>query len=251
MVSPLTHWAAVVGRYLQGGDADLAERAERVEGAAETRPEGKFGKKEALYLPQTPFPPTLWRTSCGRCRFWHEGEPGEPGTCHIVGREGDPFGGEAIHYRGWCAFWMPPPGEPVLAWIGERLHPDGRASVRGEYDTELSMKARRRKRTNHPRTEPRARRAAIDDEDLAGADADEDGDGTGADDDSSSETSDHSSSETGDDSSSGMDGGKGSETDGGRRLGTTDDGPEEMDDDVRGGTDADDRPTDRGTDDGG
>lgn len=161
MVSLLTHAPKVILAYLRQGERGLAEIEEEVEGAAHGQPGGKFGKKQAAYSPQAPFPPTLWRTSCGRCRFWEEGEPGEPGHCHIVGRDGDPFGGESIHYRGWCGFWMPPKGEPPFAWVTERLRPDGKSSIRGEYDPEMTMKERQRKVRAKELTEPNARREAI------------------------------------------------------------------------------------------
>lgn len=161
MVSPLTHWTTVVGRYLQRGEAGLAELEEQLESEAHEQLSGKFSKKQAAYVPQTPLPPTLWRTSCGRCRFWEEGEPGEPASCYIVGREEDSYGGEAIHYRGVCGFWMPPRGEPPFAWVKQRLRPDGKTSVRGEYDPELTAKERQRKPQTKTPTEPDARREAI------------------------------------------------------------------------------------------
>lgn len=161
MVSPLTHWATVLSTYLRRGEEGLSGVEDRLESTAHEQPNGKFSKKRARYLPQAPIPPTLWRTSCGRCRFWEEGEPGEPGRCHIVGREDDPYGGEAIHYRGWCAFWMPPAGEPPFAWIKERFRPDGKSSVRGEYDHEMTEKERQRKERARVYTEPDARRKAI------------------------------------------------------------------------------------------
>lgn len=158
MVSALTHWASVLTAYRRRGAKGLDDVADRLEAAAQEQPDGKFSKARALYLPQAPLPPTLWRTSCGRCRFWHEGGPGEAGRCHIVGREGDPFGGERIHYRGWCALWMPPAGEPAFAWMAERLRPDGRSSVRGAYDPETTEKERRRRERAPAPTEPDARR---------------------------------------------------------------------------------------------
>lgn len=161
MPSPATHIPAVIRTYLRRGEAGLAELEDTVEEEAHRQPGSKFSKKQALYLPQAPVPPTLWRTSCGRCRFWEDGEPGEPGHCHIVGREGDRFGGEAIHYRGWCAYWMPPRGEPPFAWVRERLRPDGKSSVRGKYDPELTEKERRRKARTTVQIEPDARREAI------------------------------------------------------------------------------------------
>lgn len=170
MPSIITHAPNVIRTYLRRGEDGLAEIQTELEHEVSDRPGGKFGKREALYLPQAPVPPTLWRTSCGRCRFWEKGEPGEPGRCHIVGREGDRFGGEAIHYRGWCGFWMPPAGEPPFAWIHQRLDPDGKTSVRGVYDPETTAKERQREQgTQVPTepdaqvtTEPDARRAAID-----------------------------------------------------------------------------------------
>jgi len=164
MVSPLTHWAAVLGTYARGGEDSLDDVADRIEAAAHDRPGGKFGKAEALYLPQAPFPPTLWRTSCGRCRFYEEGAPGEPGQCHVVGREGDRAGGEAIHYRGWCTYWMPPAGEPALAWLRQRLAPDGRTEVRGEYDPTPTAREAHQSEPGWVRTEPEARKDADDGE---------------------------------------------------------------------------------------
>jgi hypothetical protein len=182
MVSPLTHAPTVLAAYLRDGEEGLAEVADRLEEAAHDRPNRKFSKRRALYLPQAPVPPTVWRTSCGRCRFWEAGAPGEPGECHVVGREDDPFGGEAIHYRGWCAFWMPPKGEPAFAWIRERLRPSGKTTVRGKYDPELTERERRREERAALPTEPDARRAAVcGDGDEAEADGDEaerDADGT-------------------------------------------------------------------------
>lgn len=165
MVSVLTHAPAVVWRYLRDGEAGLSDVEAAVEAAAHERPGGKFSKGEARYLPQAPLPPTLWRTSCGRCRFWEAGGPGEPGRCHIVGREDDPAG-EAVHYRGWCAYWMPPAGEPAFAWIRQRLQPDGRSSVRGQFDPEQTRKRRQRQgdRERHGparTTEPAARSEAV------------------------------------------------------------------------------------------
>lgn len=161
MTSQVTHAPKLIRAYLQQGEEGLAEIEEQIESEAHERPNGKFSKKRALYLPQAPFLPTIWRTSCGRCRFWEEGEPGESGHCHIVGREDDPFGGEAIHYRGWCGFWMPPEGEPAFAWINERLRPDGTSSVRGEFDPEMTAKGRRRAVRASIPTEPDARQDAI------------------------------------------------------------------------------------------
>lgn len=133
MVSPVTHAPTAILRYLLAGEDGLARVTERLHRAASRRPGGKFGKAEARYLPQTPFPPLLWRPQCGRCRFYDEGSPGNPATCHLVGREGDRWGGEAIHPRAWCAFYVPPEGEPAFEWFRERLNPTGTTSVRGEY----------------------------------------------------------------------------------------------------------------------
>lgn len=154
---------SVLTAYTQHGHEGLEDVQERLESAAHDQPEGKFSKKQAIYLPQAPFPPTVWRTSCARCRFWEAGEPGNPGQCHIVGREEDRFGGDDIHYRGWCAYWMPPNGEPAFAWMKERLRPSGKISVRGEYDPDLTEKKRRRQDQERKQimTEPDARRAAI------------------------------------------------------------------------------------------
>lgn len=138
MVNWLGHPPRVLSAYLRRGEAGLTDIEERLHEEAHDQPEGKFGKREVAYLPQSPFPPLLWQNRCGRCRFWEEGSPGEPGTCHIVGREGDPFGGEAIHPRGWCGLFTPASGEPAFAWFHERLNPDGASSVRGLYQPWLA-----------------------------------------------------------------------------------------------------------------
>lgn len=132
--------------YLTGGEAGLARVADDLHDRAHRQPGGKFGKRETAYLPQSPLPPAMWRYSCQRCRFYREGAPGEPARCHVVGREGEPFGGERIHPEGWCGLWTPPEGEPAFAWFRERLRPDGKSSVRGEYDPALTQKERLRRR---------------------------------------------------------------------------------------------------------
>lgn len=137
MVSVLTHTPKTVLSYLLAGEDGLSRVGDRLHRAAHERPGGKFGKTEARYLPQTPFPPLLWQPQCGRCRFYEDGAPGEPATCHLVGREGDRWGGEAIHPRGWCAYYLPPEGEPAFEWYRERLNPIGTTSVRGEYRPRL------------------------------------------------------------------------------------------------------------------
>ncbi len=133
MASALTHAPTALLRYVLQGEDGLADVAERLHEAAHDRPGGKFGKDESLYLPQSPFPPLLWRPKCERCRFYEDGAPGDPAMCHIVGREGDRWGGEAIHPRGWCAYYLPPEGEPAFEWFRERLDPSGAETVRGEY----------------------------------------------------------------------------------------------------------------------
>lgn len=138
MVSAIDHQADVLLAYYRDGERGLADVADRLHDGAHSQPGERFGKRQARYLPQSPFLPLLWRYQCGRCRFWEEGGPGEAGRCHVVGREDDPWGGEAIHPRGWCGLWMPPAGEPAFAWLRERLHPDGASNVRGEYRPALA-----------------------------------------------------------------------------------------------------------------
>lgn len=143
--SVLAHQARLLRAYLTAGEDGVSRVADRIHDRAHRQPGGTFGKREAAYLPASPVPPVLWRYSCERCRFYREGEPGEPATCDIVGREGDPWGGDAIHPEAWCGLWTPPAGEPALAWVRERLRPDGKSSVRGEYDPALAQKERLRK----------------------------------------------------------------------------------------------------------
>ena len=128
-----SHAGKMLMAYLKNGEEGLSKVAEDIHDHAHDQPGEKFGKKEAMYLPQSPFPPNMWVNTCGRCRFWEEGAPGEGGKCHVVGRKGDRFGGEHIHPRGWCKLWLPPEGEPAFAWLSEQLDPTGADLVRGEY----------------------------------------------------------------------------------------------------------------------
>lgn len=132
-VSWPSHATKMLLAYLRDGEDGLATVAEDIHHRAHDRPGGKFGKSEATYLPQSPFPPNAWVNACGRCRFWQEGAPGEAGTCHVVGRRHDRFGGENVHPRGWCKLWLPPEGEPAFAWLFERVDPTGADLDRGEY----------------------------------------------------------------------------------------------------------------------
>lgn len=138
MASVLTHAPMALLRYALSGEDGLAAVADRLHEAAHDRPGDKFGKGEAVYLPQSPFPSLMWRPKCERCRFYEDGSPGEPATCYIVGREGDRWGGEAIHPRGWCAYYLPAEGEPAFEWFRERLNPTGASTVRGEYRPPLA-----------------------------------------------------------------------------------------------------------------
>ncbi|WP_433630636.1 high-potential iron-sulfur protein [Halomicrococcus sp. NG-SE-24] len=132
-VSWPSHAGRVLLAYLRDGEDGLAEIAEEIHHRAHDRHGEKFGKEEAGYLPQSPFPPTMWVNTCGRCRFWEEGAPGKAGKCHVVGRKEDRFGGEHIHPRGWCKLWLPPEGEPAFAWAFEQFDPTGADLDRGEF----------------------------------------------------------------------------------------------------------------------
>lgn len=144
-VSTREHVIELLRAYAQSGTNGVNEVADQLHNRAHKQPGGAFSKREVQYLPQSPFPPFMWRYECERCRYWREGGPGEPGGCHIVGREDDWFGGKHIHPRGWCGLWTPPEGEPAFAWFRERLRPDGKSSVRGEYDPPLTQKERLRR----------------------------------------------------------------------------------------------------------
>lgn len=156
VVNWLEHPPRVLSAYLLRGEAGLTDLEEQLHEQAHRQPGHKFSKRETAYLPQSPFPPLLWRNQCERCRFYHDGGPGEPATCHIVGREGDSYGGEAIHPRGWCGLYLPPEGEPAFTWLHERLDPDGASSVRGLYKPWLATgQWGHRKGVEHaPTTEP-------------------------------------------------------------------------------------------------
>lgn len=136
-----SHVPRMLYQYLRHGERGLSDVQDSLHERAHRRPGGKFGKREASYLPFRPFPLVLWDNRCERCRFYREGEPGDPATCHIVGREGDRYGGEAIHPEGWCGFYVPPAGEPALAWLRERVRPTGKTDVRGEYNPPTTEKA--------------------------------------------------------------------------------------------------------------
>jgi glucose/arabinose dehydrogenase len=119
--------------YSRDGEAGLQAVEERLRVAAAEQPEGKFSKLQAAYVPTVPLPPLDWRHKCGHCRFWVDHGPGTPGECMIVGREGDPMGGTAIHEKAGCALFMPPAGEPAFSWLGEQREPTGADVVRGEF----------------------------------------------------------------------------------------------------------------------
>lgn len=84
----------------------------------------KLTKIESAYLPATPLP-LAWRYECQTCRYWEVSGPnGKPyPTCTIVGLDGDPFGGEAIHPLHWCALWLPVKDDRPLDWLKEWLDP--------------------------------------------------------------------------------------------------------------------------------
>lgn len=144
-VSTVGHMIRVLRAYAQDGAEGVNEVATRLHERAHQQPGHAFSKRHTRYLPVSPFPPSMWRYECGRCRFWREGGPGEPGGCDIVGCEDDPFGGERIHPYGWCGLWTPPEGEPAFSWLYEQLSPGGKSSVRGEYDPPLTQKERLRR----------------------------------------------------------------------------------------------------------
>ncbi|MFB6166183.1 MAG: hypothetical protein ABEJ31_13565 [Haloarculaceae archaeon] len=138
MASPLRYQPRLLYHYLRGGEEGVHRAAKSVHELAHGQPGSKLSKKQALYTPQSPLPALIWRHECERCHFWREGEPDEPGTCHVVGQPDDPYGGEAIHPRGVCAYFTPPPGEPAFGWYRERFHPTGAETVRGEYRKSLA-----------------------------------------------------------------------------------------------------------------
>lgn len=144
-ISWATHPPRLIYEYLVDGERGLSRLERRLRRRAESQPGGKFSKEAVSYLPFRPFPLVLWDNVCGRCRFWHEGGPGEPGGCHIVGREGDGGGGEAIHPRGWCGLYTPPKREPSFAWIRDRISPSGDTDVRGKYEPETTRKRKARR----------------------------------------------------------------------------------------------------------
>lgn len=145
----LTHLPQTVRKYVMHGETGVTDIATELEEEARQQPEGKFSKRDTYYIPQSVLPPFFWSKRCGRCRFWHEGGPAEPGRCHIVGRTDDPYGGDAIHPNGVCALYTPPRDEPAFGWLWDRLHPNGATSVRGEYNPPLTLKRTMRHRRRH------------------------------------------------------------------------------------------------------
>ena len=129
----LTHYPRMLAAYRRRGEDGLADLEEALRAKAAAQPGGKFGKRQAAYVPFVPLPPADWRHKCGHCRFWVDHGPGEAGECMIVGREDDYLGGKAIHEEAGCALFMPPAGEPPFEWVSEQLSPTGADLVRGEY----------------------------------------------------------------------------------------------------------------------
>jgi glucose/arabinose dehydrogenase len=156
----LTNYPTVLWRYLTRGEDGLADLEAELREEAAARPGGKFGKREAGYVPFVPIPPVEFRHECGHCRFWVDHGPGKPGECMIVGREGDPWGGKAIHEKAGCALFVPPAGERAFAWLREQLDPTGADLVRGEYHPRQEREGGRRsvgKRRAKPRRHPSTR----------------------------------------------------------------------------------------------
>lgn len=139
------HLPRMLYKYLLYGETGLSEIETELRRKAQAESGGKFSKADVSYLPLPPFPLLLWDNRCKRCRFYHEGEPGKPAQCHIVGHEGEKYGGEAIHPQGWCGVYTPPKGEPAFAWIRERFDPSGATDVRGEYNPPITQKTKLRK----------------------------------------------------------------------------------------------------------
>jgi glucose/arabinose dehydrogenase len=137
--------------YARRGEDGLAAIEEELRTSASRQPGGKFSKWQAAYVPAVPLPPLDWRHECGHCRFWVDQGPGEAGECMIVGREGDPLGGKAIHEKAGCALFMPPAGEPAFAWLGEQLNPAGADIVRGEYHPPVGAARKGRSPQRHGR----------------------------------------------------------------------------------------------------
>lgn len=143
-VSWPAHPPRMLYKYLLHGEKGLSELETELRRKAQAEPRGKFSKADVSYLPLRPFPLLLWDNRCKRCRFYHEGEPGKPAQCHIVGHEGEKYGGEAIHPQGWCGLYTPPKGEPAFEWIRERFKPSGATDIRGEYNSPITQKTKLR-----------------------------------------------------------------------------------------------------------
>lgn len=113
---------ATVAGYTAGGETTLDQIEGAIRSRATATERGKFSKYDSYYFPQSPAPPAAWEYVCETCRFYHEPDTaGDDPKCGVVGHEEDAFGGENIHPRGWCAYWMPKDGQGYLEWITDRL----------------------------------------------------------------------------------------------------------------------------------
>lgn len=112
-----------VGAYAVAGEKGLDAIEDEVRDWATGLDAGKVSKYDAYYFPQTPLPFGVWEYACETCRFYVEPEdsPSGEARCEVVGQEGDLFGGQDIHPRGWCALWMPEEGKRWFEFVEERL----------------------------------------------------------------------------------------------------------------------------------
>ena len=118
--NPVTS-ASVVPASVAGYAIDGKEGLDSLENGIRSRArDEKYTKFEAAYVPQTPYPPALWEYKCATCRFYQPNEGGKS-KCEVVGKEGNKFGGEAIHPEAWCGLWLPEDGQGWFDWVTDRL----------------------------------------------------------------------------------------------------------------------------------
>lgn len=120
VLAPLTIAVETVAAFAVG-EAGESQVEAYIRGLAAERPTGKFSKLDSYYVPFE-IPPVFWEYRCETCRFYQEANA-DAGTCDVVGRAGDPFGGEAISPQAYCAWWMPEADDEPFDWIRNRLAP--------------------------------------------------------------------------------------------------------------------------------
>ena len=114
--------ASVIG-YAVDGERGLSNIESAISDRADGLDAGKLSKYDVLYAPQAPIPFGVWEYKCKTCRFYERNgaKGGHAPGCQVVGQEGDPFGGEAVHPEAWCTLWLPEEERGFFTYLTERL----------------------------------------------------------------------------------------------------------------------------------